>query len=139
MTAEKSKSERIRVLLVEDNPTDADLVRTMLDVPELRLEFVSTLSAARATLARGGVAVVLLDLNLPDAKDLTAVSTLVPEFPEVPLIVLTGLNDEAVGLAAVRAGAHDYIVKGEMSVKLLHRAIQYAVERKKRPRGTETP
>ncbi|MBX5490157.1 MAG: response regulator [Chloroflexi bacterium] len=123
----------LRVLLVEDNPGDARLIRAMLaEVPSLgwHWQHVDRLAAALPVLGAGTVDVVLLDLNLPDARGLESVERVQAVAPEVPVVVLTGLDDEATGLRAVQAGAQDYLVKGQVSGELLVRAVRYALERR---------
>ena len=122
--------EHLQVLLVEDDDGDALLVE------ELLLDAGAPVTALRArTLAETaplppGISCVLLDLGLPDARGLDAVRWLHEELPGVAVVVLTGLADEHLGAAAVRAGAQDYLVKGQVDGLLLYRVIRYAVERR---------
>jgi len=120
-----------RILLVEDNPGDADLVREALASASDRVEIahVDSLAKARARLEAGSVDVVLLDLSLPDATGLQGVERLHQAAPSVPIVVLTGLKDEVLGARAVQAGAQDYLVKGQTDEWLLVRAMRYAIER----------
>ena len=127
-------TERLRVLLVEDNPADIDLIRAML--PEtgparIRLESVSRLSEAFSRLEGGGIDLVLLDLGLPDSQGLQTFHKLREAAPDIPMVVLTGNTDQETAIAAVREGAQDYLVKGEVSGTRLARAALYAVERKR--------
>lgn len=128
------EGEPIRVLLVEDNPGDVRLLREILrearSLPH-ELAHAGRLEEARARLAEGGVDVVLLDLSLPDAQGIDTVRRALEAAPEVPLIVLTGLDDERVALQAVHAGAQDYLVKGQIEPPLLARSIRYSLERKR--------
>ena len=122
----------IHALLVEDNPGDARLIKEALAEvrqPRLRLEWVERLDAALAALARQPFDLVLLDLSLPDSQGLRTVQEIERVAPQTPVVVLTGLDDEAVALDAVRAGAQDYLVKSEVSGHLLARVIRYAIER----------
>lgn len=122
----------IRVLLIEDNPGDVRLIReTLADAGsgEVRLETASDLQNGLALLERGNVDLILLDLTLPDSQGLETVSQVHHRIPEVPIVVLSGLNDEATAVEAVREGAQDYLVKGESSGSLLLRSIRYAIER----------
>lgn len=122
-----------RVLVVEDNPDDAVLVERALDAtsrPYVR-ETATRLSAALHRLARGGVDVVLLDLGLPDVLGLDGVNRIAAQHPFVPVVVLTGLEDEDIGLKAVQGGAQDYLVKGNLDPRLLDRSLRYAIERKR--------
>ncbi|HEX4015821.1 MAG TPA: SpoIIE family protein phosphatase [Frankiaceae bacterium] len=124
------------LLLVEDDEGDAFLVTELLleagiDWP---VEWVRNLSEAATALA-SGVRCVLLDLGLPDADDrpdgLGALHDLLEIAPLTPVLVLTGLDDEARGAAAVFAGAQDYLVKGQVDGNSLARAVLYAVERRR--------
>jgi len=122
-----------RVLVVEDDPDDALLIERAIDTtgrPFVR-ETTGRLSAALDRLARGGIDVVLLDLALPDARGFDAVQRIGADHPFIPIVVLTGLEDEEVGLKAVQAGAQDYLVKGNLDRRLLDRSLRYAIERKR--------
>jgi diguanylate cyclase (GGDEF)-like protein len=123
-----------RLLLVEDNPGDAVLVREMLRGALAEgFEFVhaARLSDACARLEEGGTACVLLDLSLPDAHGLEAVTRVQSTTPDVPIVVLTGLDDERLALNAVQEGAQDYLIKGRVDDHLISRSIRYAIERKR--------
>ena len=134
-------AEPTKVLLVEDNPSDARLIREMLFEERgdsasvvrqtFALECVERLSAGLARLSSGDIDVVLLDLSLPDSHGLGTFSKMHAEVPQVPIILLTGLDDEELGVTAVREGAQDYLVKGQVDDNLLVRAIHYAIERKR--------
>lgn len=126
--------DRLSVLLVEDDDGDALLVEEMLaDLPaeadQVTMLRVPTLAAALAHVA--GVDCVLLDLQLPDATGLTALRRLRQHRPEVAVVVLTGQNDTATGVAAVAAGAQDYLGKDQVDGHLLMRAMRYAWERRR--------
>jgi diguanylate cyclase (GGDEF)-like protein len=124
------------VLLVEDHPGDAGLVQLMFEeaapgsLPELVWE-TSARAGADRLLARPGCSGVLLDLNLPDSQGLEALGTLLEHAHDVPIVVLSGNDDEAFGLAAVVGGAQDYMVKGQFDGGQLRRALQYAAHRKR--------
>ena len=122
-----------RVLIVEDNEDDAFLVQRALDASRrpFTRERVTRLAAALDRLARGGVDVVLLDLALPETQGFDAVHRIGAQHPFVPIVVLTGLEDEEVGLKAVQGGAQDYLVKGNLDPHLLDRSLRYAIERKR--------
>ncbi len=127
-------TKTIKVLLVEDNPGDARLIREMLTTEgrgNFKLEWVDRLADGLERLDRGGVDVVLLDLGLPDSQGLDTFITASWHYPRVPFVVLTGLADETVGVAAVQQGAQDYIIKGQVDASLLLRALRYAAERKR--------
>jgi serine phosphatase RsbU (regulator of sigma subunit) len=123
--------ERLRVLLIEDDDADALLVEElMLDAGEpFLMTRARTLSEA-GRVARG-VGCVLLDLNLPDSRGLEGVLLLQETWPELAVVVLTGLADEHMGEEAVAAGAQDYLVKGQVDGFLLQRVVRYAVERQR--------
>jgi DNA-binding NarL/FixJ family response regulator len=123
---------KLKVLLIEDNPGDARLIQEMLSEAKdilFELECVDRLSAGFEFISAGGIDIVLLDLSLPDSEGLETLTKTHTSAPEVPIIVLTGLDDKALGFEAVRKGAQDYLTKGEATTALLSRAIRYAVER----------
>jgi DNA-binding response OmpR family regulator len=123
-----------KMLLLEDNPGDVRLLQELLrdtGSTEFDMEDVSLLSDALARLRDARFDIVLLDLSLPDSQGLDGFRAIREEAPEVPIILLTGLKDEEVALEAVRGGAQDYLIKGEISGHLLLRAIRYAIERKR--------
>ncbi len=124
----------IRVLLVEDNPGDRRLIQEMLaevaGAPFV-LEAADCLASGRERLRVEDVDVVLLDLQLPDSRGHDTFLAAQAQAPHVPIIVLTGLGDEQVGVQTVQAGAQDYLVKGQVDGNLLARAIRYAIERKR--------
>jgi CheY-like chemotaxis protein len=127
-------SETLRILIVEDNPADADLIREMLppDGPlHFQVESVVRLSGALARLERKGIDLVLMDLGLPDSQGLPTFHALRKATPDIPVIVLSGNDDQELAIAAVRDGAQDYLVKGRIGGDLLVRAIRYALERER--------
>jgi signal transduction histidine kinase len=118
--------------LVEDNPADARLMREYVREPGLEwcgLTHVDSVAAGIAAVCAGGIDAVLLDLSLPDARGIDAVTRVHFAAPDVPIVVLTGLEDEATALRAVQEGAQDYLIKAEVSAPLLGRALRYAVAR----------
>ncbi len=126
------ESEKIEILLIEDNPGDARLIQEMLvEAGEawFEVEYVDRLSGGLEHLKNGGVDVVLLDLGLPDGQGLDAFEKVQAQAPAVPVVVLTGFDDETLAVEAMRHGAQDYLVKGDVDSKVLYRAIRYAVER----------
>lgn len=124
-------SNRTAILLVEDNPDDAEILRELLAEVRapVRLTAVESLRAAEQVLARGNVDLILLDLSLPDSQGLATVERALAAAPRIPILVLTGLEDEVLGAAAVHAGAQDYLVKGQADGATLLRAMRYAGER----------
>ena len=127
-----TNDSQLKVLLVEDNMADARLLREYLREPDMSwCELLHAKSVAEAiqTARAGGIDALLLDLSLPDAHGLDALTRLHLAAPDVPIVVLTGLEDEAMALRAVQAGAQDYLIKGQVSAPLLGRALRYAVAR----------
>jgi diguanylate cyclase (GGDEF)-like protein/PAS domain S-box-containing protein len=121
------------LLLVEDNPGDARLLREMLQDPSVHateLTHVETMSAAEKHLLERSCDVILLDLGLPDAQGLGALRRARAAAPRVPLVVLTGLDDESVATEALQEGAQDYLIKGQIEARGLLRSLRYAIERK---------
>jgi len=124
----------MRVLLIEDNPVDAYLIRELLaevgDSP-FDLECASELSAGLDRLDEGGIDVLLLDLVLPDSQGLDTFVKAHTYAPEVPILVLSCLDDESLAVQAVQGGAQDYLFKWEFDGRLMVRAMKYAIERKR--------
>ncbi len=122
----------IRLLLVEDHPGDARLLTELLreaGASHLRVVQVDRLAAALDCLSSDSFDVMLLDLSLPDADGLDTLVRAHAQAPKIPIVVLTGHDDEALAVRAVRAGAQDYLVKGHVDGELLLRSIRYASER----------
>jgi signal transduction histidine kinase len=121
-----------RVVLIEDNPGDARLLGALLQEdgePAWQLEWADRLPAGLARLDAGGYEVVLLDLGLPGCRGLEAFHAVQRQEPELPVVILSGLDDQALAVTAVQAGAQDYLVKGRIDGAGLVRALRYAVER----------
>jgi CheY-like chemotaxis protein len=126
-------NELLCILLVEDNPADVDLIREML--PEsgailFKIDTVPRLGDALALLKKNRFDMVLLDLGLPDSGGLDTFHKLNDTYPNIPIIVLTGNNDQQLAVTAVKEGAQDYLVKGQVVGNLLVRSVLYALERK---------
>jgi diguanylate cyclase (GGDEF)-like protein len=121
----------LRVLLVEDNPGDARLVEILLSETgqEFDVKRVGTLGEALDELDRPPK-VVLLDLSLPDSAGLETVERMRRAAPQLPIVVLSGRDDEEVALRALQSGAEDYLVKGQGDGDLISRSIRYSIERK---------
>jgi diguanylate cyclase (GGDEF)-like protein len=122
------------ILLVEDNPGDARLLREALaEIAESEFELTccQTTTQALEFLASGKPDVILSDLGLPDAQGLEAVKSIRSAAPDVPLVVLTALNDESLAVEAVQTGAQDYLVKSQINSSSLWRALRYAMERQR--------
>ena len=122
---------RTHVLLIEDNAGDADLVRLRLveSQSDVRVNCVARLSDALACLEVETPSLVLLDLNLPDSHGAETFRRIMQKAPNVPVVILSGQDDEALAIKAVHQGVQDYLVKGDITSKQLERAIRYAVER----------
>ncbi len=124
----------IRVLLIEDNPFDAELLCYALTgarATSFAMTHVDRISAALQHLDAEPCDVVLLDLSLPDSHGLDSLASIYAHRPSVPVIVLTGLDDDDVAIQAMRSGAQDYLVKGHMDDTTLTRSLLYAIERKR--------
>ena len=151
----------LRVLLIEDNPDDADLVRLGLEgessvysacqhiacpcyacpyyVREkldgeksfhFHVDWAATLTAGRERLAEGKTDLILLDLSLPDSHGMETFRTIRRLAPELPVVILTGCDDQELGFQTIREGGQDYLVKGQATPQLMDKIIRYAVERK---------
>ncbi len=127
-------AERINILLVDDEPGDCRLVKLVLKEPPHAMEFAvetaESLAEGLNCLESRSFDLVLLDLGLPDSRGLETVDKFCRACPHIAVVVLTGLEDEAVGLEAIKKGASDYLVKGRFDRALLVRAIRYSLERK---------
>ena len=128
--------KQFKVLLIEDNPGDVRLIREMLAEAGgalYDLECADRLQTGLERLAEGGIDVILLDLGLPDSQGLDTLGRVLAESLAAPavIVVLTGLDDEALAVQAVGAGAQDYLVKGQVEGNLLVRALRYAIERQR--------
>jgi two-component system, cell cycle response regulator len=124
----------INVLLVEDNDADAQLTQDLLcewSSEEFQITRAKTLEEGLTHLRRERFDAVLLDLSLPDAFGLPTVNQIHATSPMIPVVVLSGVNDQSLALQAVQQGAQDYLVKGQVHPELLARAVRYAIERKR--------
>ena len=129
----KMDNKLIKVLLIENNPGDARLIQEMLkevETARFEVEYVDMLSTGSERLAKERFDVLLLDLGLPDSSGIETLERALTQAPEMPVVVLTGLADEMVGIKAVQRGAQDYLIKGSVDSNLLIRSIRYAIERK---------
>src|SRR5712671_5191315 len=120
-----------RVLLIEDNPGDADLIRLRLVEGQstVKVDCVNRLSDGLASMTKDTPSLVLLDLNLPDSHGAETFRRVMHHAPNTPVVVLSGQDDEALAIKAVHHGVQDYLIKGDVTSKQLERAIRYAVER----------
>jgi signal transduction histidine kinase len=122
------------VLLVEDDPGDARLLREMFSEGlsfKMELTCVGYMAEAEKHLAANAIDVVLLDLGLPDAQGLIAIRRARAAAPGVPLVVLTGMDDEELAAQSLQEGAQDYLIKGQIEIRGLLRALRYADQRKR--------
>ncbi|MDA4106754.1 PP2C family protein-serine/threonine phosphatase [Mycolicibacterium holsaticum] len=121
------------MLLVEDDRADAVLVQELVSDADaaIRMTWAKSIEQAEQELVVGRPDCVLLDLNLPDAEGIKALDRIAKHDATLPIVVLTGLNDEHFGVSALAAGAQDYLVKGRVEPEALHRALLYAMERKR--------
>ncbi|WP_089941703.1 hybrid sensor histidine kinase/response regulator [Candidatus Entotheonella palauensis] len=122
----------LNVLLVEDDPGDALLLQTLLTQTEsvrFDLVYATRLAEGLESLSKTAFDIMLLDLSLPDSVGLETIDKVRTYTLDVPIIVLTGLDDEEIAMQAVLAGAQDYLAKGDLNENMLARAIRYAVER----------
>lgn len=123
----------IKVLIIEDNPEDLRLIKEMLKevkYPLFELHHSVRLNDGLKCLIRNGFDVLLLDLSLPDSMGLDTFFSVYEQAPEIPIVILSGFDDEETAVKAVSEGAQDYLVKGQVSSPLLSRSISYAIERK---------
>jgi len=123
----------LSLLLVEDDRADAVLVEELIAdaVADIRVVWAPSMAHAERELEAARPDCVLLDLHLPDASGMDALDRIAKLDATVPVVVLTGLNDESFGASAVAAGAQDYLVKGRVEPEMLRRALLYAIERKR--------
>ncbi|TAK12136.1 MAG: GAF domain-containing protein [Anaerolineae bacterium] len=131
---------KIRVLLIEDNPGDARLIAELMrefEHDRFEISHALDLETGLTKLEEGSIQALLLDLSLPDSQGLSTFIQAHEASPLIPVIILTGTSDRELALNAVRKGAQDYLVKGEIDARLLSRALQYALERSRREREME--
>ena len=126
--------EKVEILLIEDNLGDAGLIEEMLeefaDFP-YELKNVETLNEGLSLLKERPFDIIMTDLRLPDSDGINTFLDIHARNSRIPIIILTGSNDEKIGIDAVKKGAQDYLVKGQVDGRLLKRSIQYSIERKK--------
>lgn len=129
------EDEPLTLLIVDDDTVDVALLRDQLSTvrrsPPFRVESVGRLADALRRVRSRDVDVILLDLGLPDSSGLDGVERLCSQAPEVPVVVLTGQQDEDTGLSAVQQGAQDFLVKGRVDGHLIDRSLRFALERKR--------
>ncbi len=134
MKVNHASNKSIEILLFEDNPGDARLfTETLKDIPSQHYEIihVHSLSEGLTLLGNKTVDIILLDLGLPDSQHLDTLTKLKSQVLGVPIVILTGNDDEEIALRAVQQGAQDYLVKQKINADVLSRVIRYSIERQK--------
>ena len=124
----------LNILIVEDDIADRKLLNQLLQKTALRVsdvQFADCLSSTLDLLDKSKFDVMFLDLGLPDSQGIGSVSKIIAKDPDVPIIVLSGLDDAEMGVSAVQKGVEDYLVKGQVDTNLLARSVWYAIERKR--------
>jgi len=127
-------SSHISILLIEDNPDDSDFfAETLVDIPTETFDLTSVmrLNEALSKLDAQTFDIIFLDLALPDAHGTDGFTKIQQKNPTIPVVVLTGLDDDKTALDIMRQGAQDYLIKGTIEPPLLHKTIGYAIERKR--------
>ena len=127
----------VNVLLIEDNPQHVTLLQQMLaEAPDERFMLVhcDTVAEGLERFAQGGISLILLDLSLPDSEGLDTFIRVSAGTEDAPIIVLSGIGDEALAVQTVSLGAQDYLVKGHVDKHWLVRSMQYAIERQRAQR-----
>lgn len=133
-TENTDSGKLLQVLLVEDSASDAVLLQESIlssGVKDLSVSVVGSLRESTDHLKSNHIDATLLDLSLPDSSGLETVRRVRGACPDMPIVVLTGVDDEKTGVEAVRMGAQDYLVKGQADGRLIARAVRYAIERKR--------
>jgi serine phosphatase RsbU (regulator of sigma subunit) len=132
-SAPTADGRRLSLLLIEDDRADAVLVEELIadSSADIRVEWAPSMARAEQFLAHERPDCVLLDLHLPDALEFDGISRIAQWDGTLPVVVLTGLNDEQFGVSAVAGGAQDYLIKGRVEPDMLRRSLLYAIERKR--------
>ena len=129
------KKETVTVLLIEDNAEHVEFMEQLLAATHgavvFQLRVADSVKAGLDNLRSGGIDVILLDLNLPDSDGIETFIRIVEAAPDVPIVVMSGINDVGIAVETVQLGAQDYLVKGHVDNHLLVRSLQYAIERKR--------
>lgn len=122
---------KIPILHLEDNKADSNLIQKYLEDSSIRYDYTNTTSLRKGIeiTQQRNIAVILLELNLSDSTGFKTLTNLLEQGPFLPIIVITGTNNEIIGNQSVKAGAQDFLVKGQFDGKLLGRAIRYAIQR----------
>jgi DNA-binding response OmpR family regulator len=128
------KPTPIKILSIEDNPADVDFINELLTNGKhypFDIIWAEQLSTGLAYFEAGHVDIILLDLSLPDSQGMSTFTRVHQQAPQIPIVVMSGLNDEELAIQAVHAGAQDYVVKGQIDGGSLRRTIRHAIERKR--------
>jgi two-component system cell cycle response regulator len=128
------KADKINILIIDNNKEDIILIRNMLEFKHklnFALKHAESLNKSFDLLARENIDIVLLDLSLPDALGLETLMKFRDKVPDIPVIVLTGNNNDELALEALKLGAQDYLIKGQFNFDLLVRSLRYSIERNK--------
>ncbi len=135
----KRFNEKVQILCIEDNPGDANLLKIYLKSSGVKhqLTIAGTFADGTVYVEENKVDLVLLDLSLPDSHGFRTLTNFSSQFPKVPVIVMTGLNDDVIGNQSIKAGAQDYLVKGQFDSNLLGRVIRYSLQRHKAQKKLE--
>jgi DNA-binding response OmpR family regulator len=118
-----------KILLIEDNPADVRLIVEMTRNERFYIENVGTLSDGLERLKQDDFTLILLDLSLPDSQGFETITSALKGAHNIPIVILTGVGDEELGIKAIQSGAQDYLVKGNITDDLLIRVLRYAMER----------
>lgn len=127
-------NQSFKILLVEDSKADADSIEAILDLEgmiDYQIENVSRVKNALESLSQKNFDVILLDLSLPDSQGIDGIAQIKQQVPDVPIVVLTMLNDFEISIQALREGAQDYLAKGRLEGGFLARSLRYAIERQR--------
>jgi len=133
MTAPDETEKPVVILVIEDNPADARLIKKALkEVPGINCldKYAMSLAESMALLSSNDVSVILLDLHLPDSQGIDTLMALKIDHVHTPIVIMTDPDDEKTTLEALKRGAQDYLVKGQIDGHTLWRALRYAIDRK---------
>jgi DNA-binding response OmpR family regulator len=125
-----NSKDPIQVLHIEDDPDDILFLKEVLadsSAPRFHITHAGRLDSGMSLLAAGGIDVVMLDFGLPDSRGLETLATLLRQSTLVPVVVMSGIADEALAAEAVMRGAQDYLVKGKDDARTILRVLQYAI------------
>lgn len=127
-----SVADPIRALLIEDNPGDVKIIKTLLsEFQEISIDHADNLEKGMNLLQNGNYNSLLLDLNLPDSKGVNTLVSILVKFPEYPIVILTACDEAELGVLSVQAGAQDYLNKKYLNDRLIINSLRYAIERHK--------